>query len=451
MDLKQIEQAFQQRLKEAGLSEQQAQDLSQQMVQDILPQETRSPTTPLLLPTPTGNYQVSYPAVPIEKDKNPTASLTASPVFLSLIVPTYNERKNVVNLVAQLSALLNDALRDRYELILVDDDSPDKTWEMAQSLLPQYPQLRVIRRQTERGLSTAVLRGWQVSQGEVLGVIDGDLQHPPEILLKLIYAVEQGADLALASRHADGGGVSDWQFIRRFLSRGAQLLGLMILPGVIGRVSDPMSGYFLVRREAILQRSLNPLGYKILIEVLARGAVYRISEVGYVFRERQAGESKVTWRQYVDYLRHLVQLRFSLGTTGRFLRFALVGFSGVFVDMAIFYLLSDPSTLHWGLTRSKAIAGEIAILNNFLWNDAWTFSDLSNQQGHLRQKLRRFVKFNLVCLAGLALNVVILNLLFNTLHLNRYVANLLAIAIVTVWNFWINLKLSWRVTDVDGL
>jgi dolichol-phosphate mannosyltransferase len=437
MNFRQIEQAFQQQLKEAGLPEQQVLDLTHRLVQVVHTQlDPGSSATTSLLPTPTGAYQVSAPP------------LAQHPIFLSLIVPTYNERQNVASLVDQLSTLLDATLRDRYELIIVDDDSPDQTWEVAQSLLPQYPQLRVIRRQTERGLSTAVLRGWQASQGEVLGVIDGDLQHPPDVLLKLINAVEQGADLALASRHADGGGVSDWQFIRRLLSRGAQLLGLMILPGVVGRVSDPMSGYFLVRREAILARSLNPLGYKILIEVLARGAVYRIREVGYVFRERQEGESKVTWRQYVDYLRHLVQLRFSLGATGRFLRFALVGFSGVFVDMVIFYLLSDPSTLHWGLTRSKVIAAEIAIINNFLWNDAWTFGDVARQQGALKQRFKRLVKFNLVCLAGLALNVVILNLLFNTLHLDRYVANLLAIAIVTLWNFWINLKLSWRVTDV---
>ena len=143
--------------------------------------------------------------------------------------------------------------------------------------------------------------------------------------------------------------MSSWSFVRRFLSRGAQLLGLIVLPRVIGRVSDPMSGYFMVRRSSIIGRTLHPQGDKILIEVLARGAVLEITEVGYVFQERQEGESKVTWKQYVDYLHHLLKLRFSTGRIGklgrrigfpinRFIRFGLVGLTGVFVDMVMLYL-----------------------------------------------------------------------------------------------------------------
>ncbi|MBG0742668.1 MAG: polyprenol monophosphomannose synthase [Cylindrospermopsis raciborskii KL1] len=232
------------------------------------------------------------------------------PVYCSLIIPTYNESKNILALVHLLSYLLDEALPNNYELIVIDDDSPDKTWEVAQKLTKDYPHLQVMRRQEERGLSTAVIRGWQVAQGEILGVIDGDLQHPPEVLLKLLESIDQGADLAVASRHVPGGGTSDWQWHRRFLSRGAQLLGLMILPRVVSRVCDPMSGYFLVRRETIAEQLMNPLGYKILIEILGRCQISHIIEVGYIFQERQEGTSKVTWRQYLDYLLHLVRLRF---------------------------------------------------------------------------------------------------------------------------------------------
>ncbi|NEO36888.1 MAG: glycosyltransferase [Moorea sp. SIOASIH] len=377
---------------------------------------------------------------------------------LSLVIPTYNESRNIGELIRILSNLLDEAIPNQYELIVVDDDSPDRTWEIAQALMSDYPQLQVIRRQHERGLSTAVIHGWKVGTGKILGVIDGDLQHPPEILLKLLLAMEDGADIAIASRHVDDGGVSDWSVVRRFLSRGAQLLGLSILPEVIGRVSDPMSGYFMVRRSAIQEKDLNPLGYKILIEVLARGKIGRIAEVGYVFQERLSGESKVTWKQYVDYIRHLLRLRFSLGTIGklrkripfplkRFIRFGLVGFSGVFVDMTVLYLLHDPASLGWGLTRSKIIAAEAAILNNFIWNDAWTFRDIASQQWGWGKRLKRFLKFNLVCLIGLCLNVLLLNLLFNLLGINYLIANAIAIAAVTFWNFWINLKLNWRVTQ----
>ncbi|BAY96618.1 GtrA family protein [Tolypothrix tenuis PCC 7101] len=408
-----------------------------------------------LLSVPTGKLQIS------ESPSN-NADTDGEAIFLSLVIPTYKERDNIKNVVKILSQVLDECISGRYELIVVDDDSPDRTWEVAQSLMEEYPQLRVMRRQQERGLSSAVIRGWQAARGNILGVIDGDLQHPPEVLTQLVTEIEQGADLALASRHIEGGGVSSWSIVRRFLSRGAQVLGLIILPSVLGRVSDPMSGYFMVRRNAIAGAILNPVGYKILLEVIGRGRVGAIAEVGYVFCERKEGESKVTWKQYVDYLHHLLKLRLStghLGTVskfsqnmgfpiGRFLRFGLVGLSGVFVDMAVLYLLSDPTTLALPLTRSKIIAGEIAIFNNFLWNDAWTFADVSMQQQEWRQRLKRFLKFNVICLAGLVLNVLILNLVFNFILPNRYIANLIAIAVATIWNFWVNLKLSWRVTDV---
>jgi dolichol-phosphate mannosyltransferase len=383
-----------------------------------------------------------------------------NPIRLSLVLPTYNEANNIRDIVQLLTCLLDQAKIGRYELIIVDDNSPDKTWEIAQDLTLEYPSLRVMRRQEERGLSSAVIRGWQVAQGDVLGVIDADLQHPPDVLLKLFGSIENGADLAVASRHIEGGGVSEWSIIRRFLSRGAQLLGLIMLPKVVGRISDPMSGYFLVRRQAIAEITLDPMGYKILIEVLGRGRIEQIAEVGYVFQERRAGESKVSWKQYIDYFLHLSKLR-SRGRIARlkgylnfpvkkFLRFGLVGLSGVFVDMLMLYLLSDPSMLAWSLTRSKIIASQTAIVNNFIWNDLWTFGDISSRQKGNRQRLKRFIKFNIICLMGLILNVLILNLLFNVFGLNRYVANLIAIAIVTLWNFWINLKLSWRVTEVSS-
>jgi dolichol-phosphate mannosyltransferase len=378
-------------------------------------------------------------------------------IYLSLVVPTYNERENIQTLIERIGKLLDPMMEGRYELIVVDDDSPDRTWEVAQALCSDYPQLKVIRRQQERGLSTAVIRGWQTAEGEILGVIDSDLQHPPEILPQMLTALQGGADLVVASRHIEGGGVSDWGFIRRFLSRGAQMLGLVILPNAIGRVSDPMSGYFMVRRNAVVGRDLDPIGYKILIEVLGRCQIARIAEIGYVFQERKEGASKVTWKQYVEYIQHLIRLR-SRGRLEklkqrfeipikRFMRFGLVGLSGVFVDMAIFYLLHDSAALGLPLTRSKVIAAEIAIINNFLWNDLWTFRDISSQQRGWPKRIKRFTKFNLVCLLGLLLNVAIVNILVNYFNIHYLIANLIAIAIITVWNFWINLKLSWRVTQ----
>jgi len=377
-----------------------------------------------LLPAPQGALVVEASPPPAKR-----------PVRLSVVIPTYNEGKNIREMVIRLTDLLEGPLRGAYELIVVDDDSPDRTWEIASRLTARYPKLRVIRRRGERGLSTAVIRGWQAARGDVLGVIDADLQHPPEVTLDLWRSIRRGADLAVGSRHVDGGGVSDWAFHRRVLSRGARLLGLALLPGVVGRVSDPMSGYFMVRRRAIAGKTMSPLGYKILLEVIGRGDIRRVGEVGYVFRERLEGQSKVTWKLYVDYLRHLARLRVDSLPVARFTRFAAVGLSGVAVDMLLLFLLGDPRALALPLTLSKLVAAGTAMANNFLWNDAWTFRDGARRGGGAARKLERFARYALVCGAGVALNVALLHLQTGLFGLNRYLANAVAIGLVTLFNF----------------
>jgi dolichol-phosphate mannosyltransferase len=371
-------------------------------------------------------------------------------VRLSIVIPTFNEASNVVPLLGALEAVLEPVLGASFELIVVDDDSPDGTWREVDAILAERPRVRLVRRQGERGLSTAVIRGWQVARGEILGVMDADLQHPVEANLGLIAEMERGADLAVASRHVEGGGVSDWSVARRVLSRGAQLMGIVILPAVLGRLSDPMSGYFMVRRSAIEGVELSPLGYKILIEVVARGRIGWIGETGYVFRERTTGESKVTGALYWQYFRHLLRLRWDTLPESRLFRFCVVGGSGVLVDMSLLFALSDPGMLGWGLTRSKVVAAETAILTNFLLNDAWTFGDLARTSPDATSKLRRFLGFNAICTVGLALNVGLLNLLFNFAHLNRYVANALAIVVVTFWNYGLNRRLNWAPGRARG-
>ena len=315
----------------------------------------------------------------------PAPSPTAARPRLSLVVPTRNEAGTIEAFLQAATATLDRVLPGAYELIVVDDDSPDGTWQKALALRARYPALRVLRRTDEVGLGSAVTRGWQLARADVLGVIDADLQHPPEVCEKLWAEIARGAELAIASRHVPGGGVSEWSLRRRILSRGAQLIGLLILPGVLGRVSDPMSGFFFVRRSAVHGVELKPAGYKILIEVMSRGRARWISEVGYVFRERAFGASKATARVYLRLprparaaaLRHAARRAASSAS-------AVVGLSGVAIDMGLLWLLSDPAALGWGLTRSKLIAAESAIVNNFLWNDLWTFRDLVPEQRTLR-------------------------------------------------------------------
>lgn len=222
-------------------------------------------------------------------------------LLLSLVIPTYNERGNIEQLIEELRGILDRELPHRYELIVVDDDSPDRTWELAEQISKVLPQVRVLRRRTARGLSAAVVDGWKIARGELWGVIDADLQHPPSVIVPLLAAMQAGADLAVATRHLPGGGVSDWKWSRRVLSRGAQGLASLFVPQA-RLVTDPMSGLFLVRAAALDLARVNPLGYKILLDVLATGRFLEIREVPYVFRERAIGGSKVTLRQYGEFL-----------------------------------------------------------------------------------------------------------------------------------------------------
>jgi dolichol-phosphate mannosyltransferase len=232
-------------------------------------------------------------------------------VKLSMVIPTYNEARNIAELLNLLGSVLEAELGGAYELIVVDDDSPDGTWKIAGDLAGRDSRIKVLRRIGERGLATAVVRGWQVARGEVLGVIDGDLQHPPKVAAELWSAVARGADMAVASRRVKGGGVDRWNLWRRMSSRGAQLIGVALLPEVTGSVSDPMSGFFLVRRSVLEGVPLSPCGFKILLEVLGRARPCRVAEVGYVFCCREDGASKATLRVFLDYLLQLLRLRFA--------------------------------------------------------------------------------------------------------------------------------------------
>src|SRR5215468_5182186 len=237
-----------------------------------------------------------------------TSLSTSRRIEVSLIIPTYNERENIGSLLQQVYVVLKETGHS-FEVIVVDDDSPDGTWQVVQEMRSAYPNLHVLRRMQERGLARAVLRGWQEAQGEILAVMDGDLQHPPETLALLIEALEkQGGDIAVASRHVRGGGVSEWNIVRRGISWGATLAASWMLPGTLATVRDPMSGYFAIRRSVIVGRTLKPEGYKILLEVLGHGCYRAIVEVPYIFIERQQGRSKLGARQYREFVTHLLRL-----------------------------------------------------------------------------------------------------------------------------------------------
>ncbi len=229
-------------------------------------------------------------------------------MLLSLVVPTYNELQSIVPLLQRATVALEKVI-DQFEIIVVDDDSPDGTWQAAEEVARDNPHLRVLRRRDGRDLATAVIAGWKTAKGELLGVIDGDLQHPPEVLPVLLKSIlDSQTDIAIASRNVEGGGVSQWQPQRKIIAWVARSMAHLVFPRLLKSVRDPMSGYFVMKRSVIDSVALKPLGYKILLEVLARGKYQTIKEIPYVFEERKLGKSKLGPKQCLDLLLHLWRL-----------------------------------------------------------------------------------------------------------------------------------------------
>lgn len=221
---------------------------------------------------------------------------------VSVVVPTYNERANVVPVVQRCLSALDGT---ETEILVVDDDSEDGTWRVAMDRFDGNDAVRVIRRTRDRGLATAVSRGFRVATNEICTVIDGDLQHPPEMLPILLSAFDDpSVDVAVGSRYTRGGGVDGWSLVRRILSRGATLLARATVP-TARRLSDPLSGFFAVRRQVVRNVDLDPIGYKILLEVLAKADYGGVVEVPYTFRERESGDSNLTPKQLAKFLGHV--------------------------------------------------------------------------------------------------------------------------------------------------
>jgi dolichol-phosphate mannosyltransferase len=366
---------------------------------------------------------------------------------ISIVIPTYNERENITPLVERIERAL--APRD-YEVVFVDDNSRDGTAELINSLASKYP-IRVLVRKDERGLATAVIHGIDYSEGETVVVMDADLQHPPEVIPDLLRKTESGTDIAIASRYITGGGMKEWGFTRRIISKGAIALAHLLLPS-IRKVKDPMSGFFAFKREALGKACLSPRGYKILLEILVAGKFQNAAEVPFTFESRRLGASKLNAREQIEYLRHLFSLMWRTGELWRFIKFCLVGLSGVVVNYGLYWLLTRvagfaplDNAATGGIASGNAamaISIETSIITNFILNNYITFAD--RNVGGIKAFLGRLLKFNLICLVGGLIQIGVANLLTITLGIYDLISVLIAIVVAMLWNYLLNTWLTWR-------
>jgi dolichol-phosphate mannosyltransferase len=225
---------------------------------------------------------------------------------LALVIPTLREAENLRVLLDHVRAVLDPA-GACYEILIVDDDSRDGTEEIVSAITREDPRVRLLVRKGERGLSGAILYGWQQTGATILGVMDADLQHPPEVLPALLAAIQKGRDLAIGSRYTAGGCLGKWNLARKLFSAAAVWV-TWPLQRAEARAKDPMSGFFLVRRECLEHIHFQPSGFKLLLEVLVRGRIRSVEEVPFSFGCRKRGTSKANCKVALDYAKLLARL-----------------------------------------------------------------------------------------------------------------------------------------------
>lgn len=352
---------------------------------------------------------------------------------LSVVVPTFNERDNVVPLIGQLDAALAGLA---WEVIFVDDDSPDGTAALLRDIGAGDSRVRCIRRVGRRGLSGACIEGMLASQARFVAVMDADLQHDESLLPAMLRRLEDGADLVVASRYADGGSAGSLSAARGRLSLAATSLVRRCL-GV--SLSDPMSGFFMMRREAAeaLAPSLSSQGFKILLDIVvaSRGKLV-VAELPYAFRARRHGASKLDSRVALDFAGLVLAKLTGDLISWRFLMFCVVGLSGVGVHM----LALDAGLRVWQFGAAQALATVVAITWNFALNNRLTYRD-SRLAGW--RFVTGLLRFQLVCIVGAVSNVGLASWLFDY-NSNWWLAGLCGALVGAIWNYVVSAAFVWR-------
>ena len=354
---------------------------------------------------------------------------------ISLIVPTYNERGNIARLLDSVRDALGDV---PWEMIVVDDDSPDQTFDEVSLLAREEPRLRCLRRVGRRGLSSAVIEGALVANGAVIAVMDADFQHDERILRPMFdKLISTDADLVVATRYAEGGGIGDWDAKRARMSDFATRMANML---VGNQTTDPMSGFFMVRRDIFSSviYDLSQQGYKILLDIISSSPRrLRIEEVPYVFRTRQEGESKISMMVLAQFLFLIIEKLTRGLIPPRFALFSIVGGFGLLVHLTVLNLLKLGG---FDFLTAQVTATSVAMVSNFAMNNEFTYRDRRLTGVSFYAGL---ILFCLVCSFGALANVGVANIAIHQFG-NWSIAGLAGAIMGAVFNFSAATSLVWR-------
>jgi dolichol-phosphate mannosyltransferase len=361
---------------------------------------------------------------------------------LTVIIPTFNEEANIRKIVSEVDEVLSKSSLNG-EILVVDDNSPDGTIGIVNELKKTKKNLNLIVRPADRGLSQSVADGFVHASSDIFVVIDADLSHPPALIPVMYYGIKAGNDIVIGSRYMEGGGIKKWPIKRRLISLGATFIGRLLFPDI----TDPVSGFFAVRKSVVAQAQLKPRGYKILLEVLGKGVWENDKEIPFEFSDRQIGASKLKIKTIIEYAQQVLDITLysflhhqsaAWREWKKVFKFGLVGLIGIVVNLAILKLM-----LVAGISGYIALffAITVAILNNFLWNDLWTFKD--SAQRMVTSVWKRLRLFYIVSAGGAVINYGVAILLTHFIGMNLDISDLIGILIGFIWNFLVNRRFTW--------
>jgi dolichol-phosphate mannosyltransferase len=356
---------------------------------------------------------------------------------LSIVIPTRNEAGNVAPLLSRIE----QAIKGIYTEVVFVDDSTDNTPEVITKLQNQFSlQVKLVHRPPEKrkdGLGGAVLEGFKVAQAPWVCVMDADLQHPPELLPKIFkHAEKTGSDVVVGSRLSSGGDASSLGFKRTIISRVFALTTRITFPQRLKNVTDPLSGFFIMRKAALNPENLSPDGFKILLEILASHPDLIVSEIPMHFGYRHAGESKASLRETIRFFRTLFRLR--LAGNQSFFRFLAVGFSGLLVNSVALAVFTEFAAIHY--LYSAILATQVSTLWNFSLTEKWVFGERETE----RPFLQRLVGFLLINNLLLLLRGPIMTLMVSQWGVHYLIANLVSLFAMTILRYLVADLLIWN-------
>ena len=354
-----------------------------------------------------------------------------------IILPTYNEAGNIEALIQAIFKVAKGMKKWDLHILVVDDNSPDGTGQIVQRLQKRYNKLLMLKG-SKQGLGVAYIRGFKHSfsrlNPDVVFEMDADFSHPPELIPKMLRQIDEGADFVIGCRYIKGGATPDWDF-----SRGGNFFARIVAG--LHKVHDCTSGFRAIRTSLLKKIDLNNLGAKgysfqmnLLYEAVLKKADIR--EEPLVFYDRKKGKSKMKTKDMVEFFVNSFHLR--LRTWKRFIKFAIVGGTGVIVNTGILALLTEYFGVYYRISSIAAI--EAAILWNFFLNNAWTFKSSTNKASLWHKAL----KFQVISIGGALINWAVLVLLTEYTGIFYIVSNLIGIAVATAWNYLLNVSYTWR-------